>query len=181
MNPTFSQLQSEIASCLHELEVSQTQLRPPSHSDKWSIQQIIEHLLLTYAETETALNARIVKGTPTRAKPSLTQRVAQFAVCRFGYFPSGRKAPPLVIPIATSSPLSGRQLAQATAERLERLDQRCVQAAELFGSTSRCASHIVLGPLSIDQWRSFQLIHGKHHLKQIAAIHKAYNLWGCSR
>jgi hypothetical protein len=28
----------------------------------------------------------------------------------------------------------------------------------------------VLGPLSMQQWRKFHLIHGRHHLKQIARI-----------
>ncbi len=34
----------------------------------------------------------------------------------------------------------------------------------------------VLGPLNIDQWRKFHLVHGEHHLKQIAAIRKACNV-----
>jgi hypothetical protein len=38
----------------------------------------------------------------------------------------------------------------------------------------------VLGPLSVDQWRRFQLIHGEHHLRQIISIRKAYKDWPCS-
>src|SRR6266487_2524129 len=129
MNSTLHQLQREIADSLHNLDAAQTQLHPPSRPNKWSIQQIIEHLLLTYASTETAINARLTKRTPTRAKPTVAHRVFQFAVTRCGYFP-----------------------------------------------TSQCASHTVLGPLNIDQWRKFQLVHGEHHLKQIAAIRKAHNV-----
>jgi len=176
MNSTLHQLQREIARSLQSLGASQTQLRPPSRHHKWTIQQIIEHLLLTYSSTETAINARLTKRTPTRARPTLTQRVFQFAVTRCGYFPTGREAPPMVTPQPTAHPLSGDELAHATAEHLARLDLLFTEAETLFGPPSQCASHAVLGPLNIDQWRKFQLVHGEHHLKQIAAIRKAHRL-----
>jgi hypothetical protein len=176
MNSTLQQLQREIAASLHSLDATQTQLRPPSRPSKWSIQQIIEHLLLTYSGTETAINARLAKRTPTRARPTLTHRVFQFAVTQCGYFPTGRDAPETVTPQTTTHPLSGEELAQAIAEHLAHLDLLFTEAETLFGPASQCASHTVLGPLNIDQWRKFQLIHGEHHLKQIAAIRKAHNL-----
>ena len=176
MNPTLEQLQSEIASSLNGLDSTQTQLRPPSRPDKWSIQQIVEHLLLTYSSTAVAIDARLAKGTPTRAKPTLPQRVFGYAVTRYGYFPSGRQAPTMVTPEPNSQPLSGEDLALSASERLTHLDQLFAQAETLFGHASRCASHAVLGPLKIEQWRRFQLIHGEHHLKQIAAIRKAHKI-----
>ncbi|MDQ2833637.1 MAG: DUF1569 domain-containing protein [Acidobacteriota bacterium] len=179
MNHTLAELQQEIAHSLQGLDTSQVQLLPPvppGKPQKWSIQQITEHLLLTYAETEAALNARIAKGSPTRTQPKFWQHLMQYTVCRIGFFPSGRKAPALVAPPATATPLSGDQLARAAADHLARLDRSCEQAAALFGHTSRCATHMVLGPLSVDQWRSFQLVHGRHHLKQIAAIRSAHQV-----
>ena len=176
MNPTLQQLQREIASCLRGLDATQTQLRPPSRPNKWTVQQIIEHLLLTYTSTETAISARLAKGTPTRARPTLTQRVSRYAVTRCGYFPTGRQAPPIVTPQSTTQPHSGEDLAQTAAEHLTHLDLLFTQAETLFGPASQCASHAVLGPLNIEQWRRFQLIHGEHHLKQIVAIRKAHNV-----
>jgi hypothetical protein len=176
MNSALHQLQREIADSLHNLDATQTQLHPPSRPGKWSIQQIIEHLLLTYSSTETAIDARLNKRTPTRARPTLTHRVSQFAVTRCGYFPTGRQAPPMVTPQPTTHPLSGDELAHATAEHLAHLDLLFTEAETLFGPASQCASHAVLGPLNIDQWRKFHLIHGEHHLKQIAAIRKAHRV-----
>jgi DinB superfamily len=176
MNPNLRQLQNEIASSLRGLDASQTQLHPPSRPGKWTIQQIVEHLLLTYSSTETAINARLAKGTPTRARPTLTQRVSRYAVTRAGYFPTGRKAPVIVVPQPTTHTLSGEDLTQATAQHLAHLDQLFAEAETLFGHASQCASHAVLGPLTIDQWRRFQLIHGEHHLKQIIAIRKAHKV-----
>jgi Protein of unknown function (DUF1569) len=176
MDSTLQQLQHEIASTLRGLDATQTQLHPLARPDKWSIQQIIEHLLLSYTGTEMVLNARVAKGTPTRAKPALLQRCGQYTLIHLGYFPTGRKAPPLVTPPSTTNPLSGEDLTKAAAEHLASVDTLCNEAEKLFGAANRCASHMVLGPLSINQWRRFQLIHGEHHLKQIIAIRKAHNL-----
>jgi hypothetical protein len=175
MNSTLQQLQGEIAHSVRGLDAIQTQLQPPSPPGKWSIQQIIEHLLLTYSGAEMALNARLAKRRPTRAKPTARQHIQQFAVCRFGYFPGGRLAPPMVTPAPTTHPLSGEELAATAKEHLTRFDGLCTATEQLFDER-QCASHNVLGPLSVDQWRKFQLVHGRHHLKQIAAIRKIHNL-----
>jgi len=176
MNPTLRQLQHQITASLHNLDATQTQLQPPSRPNKWSIQQIIEHLLLTYASTEIAINARLAKGTPTRAKPTLADHIVQYAVTRCGYFPKGRKAPSMVIPQPTTHPISGEDLTHSAAEHLARLDLIFNEAENLFGAASQCVNHNVLGPLNINQWRRFHQVHGKHHLKQIAAIRKAHHV-----
>jgi hypothetical protein len=175
MNPILQTLQREITSSLRGLDAGQTQLRPAGNPDAWSIQQIAEHLLLTYSAAETALSARVIKRSPTKATPSLKNRAQQYASLALGYFPAGREAPPMVTPPSTSSPQSGSELIQAANGHLSSLDAICTEAESLFGA-NRCASHIVLGPLSVDQWRMFQLVHGRHHLKQIAALRKAHNL-----
>jgi uncharacterized protein DUF1569 len=176
MNAILHQLQREIASSLRGLDATQTQLRPPSRTNKWSIQQIIEHLLLTYSSTETGINLRLAKRTPTRAQSTLRQRIFQYAVTYCGYFPTGRVAPPFVTPPPTTHPLSGDDLTQATAEHLAHLDLIFAEAETLFGTSSQFATHAVLGPLNINQWRMFQLVHGRHHLKEVGAIRKAHNL-----
>jgi hypothetical protein len=176
MNPILQALQREIAASLRGLDPSQTQLSPSSPPGKWSIQQIIEHLLLTYSSTETVINARLVKRTPTRAQATVPQRIFQYAVTRCGYFPTGREAPSIVTPQPTTHPLSGELLTHATAERLANLDMLLAEAEILFGPKIQFASHTVLGPLHINQWRTFHLVHGRHHLKQVAAIRKAHNI-----
>jgi len=175
MDTDLQRLQHGIGNSLTGLDASQTQLRPAARPDAWSIQQIVEHLLLTYASTETAITVRLEKRTPTRTKPTAWQRLAQPSVCRFGYFPHGRKAPEIVVPPATSHPLSGGELTHAAAQQLARLDTLFTEAHQVFG-TGRCITHHVLGPLTIPHWRRFHLIHGNHHLKQIAAIRKTHHL-----
>lgn len=172
----LGQLNHAIAYSLHGLDSSQTQLRPRRRRNRWSIQQIVEHLLLTYASTEETLSARLAKGRATRSKPGLMQRIGQYTVIRLGYFPRGRKAPRLVMPPAEiAAPLSGEELAQRVREQLLRLHELSNEAEKVFGER-RCASHHVLGPLSIAQWRRFHLIHGEHHARQILAIRKEYGV-----
>jgi hypothetical protein len=176
MNSTLHRLQREIAFSLQGLDSTQTQLQPRSRPHKWTIQQIMEHLLLTYSGTELALNARLVKGAPTRAKPSIPQHLGQYTLIRLGYFPHGRKSPPMVTPAPTEHALWGEELTTAAAEHLAHLDLLCAEAEKLFGTKCKFASHAILGPLDVNQWRKFQLIHGEHHLKQILAIRKAHSL-----
>jgi hypothetical protein len=177
MNSDLQQLQRDLAHSLQGLDSTQTQFRSLARLDCWSIQQIVEHLLLTYKGTEDALNARLAKGTPTRAKANIVQHVQQYAVMRLGYFPTGRKAPLPVTPRSpTPHPLSGEALTNAVTEQLTSLDKACHDAERVFGSTSRFATHAVLGPLHIDHWRRFQLVHGRHHVKQILAIRRSHNL-----
>jgi DinB superfamily len=175
MHPTLEQLQLELTHSLQGLDAVQTRLRPSSRPDKWSIQQITEHLLLTYMETATALKARLAKGTPTRRKPSLSQRIGQYAVCKTGFFPHGLKAPALVMPLPNAPPRSGDELIEAARMNFILLDHLCTEAESAFGPL-RCTSHMVLGPLSADQWRRFVLVHSRHHLRHIRAIRKAHDL-----
>jgi hypothetical protein len=175
MNTNLQRLQNELADSLLGLDAAQTQLCPPARSGCWSIQQIVSHLMLTYSATEVAISARLAKRTPTKARPTIQQRVGQYTLIKLGYFPNGRKAPVTVAPGDITLSLSGEELTQSTAEQLAHLDDIFNQAEQLFGA-GRCASHMVLGPLSINQWRRFQLIHGGHHVKQILAIRKACNI-----
>jgi hypothetical protein len=175
MDPILTQLHNEIANSLDDLDSAQTQLTPSTSTDKWSIQQIVQHLCLTYAFTETAFDARLAKGAPTHARPTLQQRIGQYFLTTLGIFPSGREAPERVAPPQIASPVCGNDLVHYTGEHLARLDKLFNQAEALFGS-GRCISHMILGPLSIHQWRRFHLIHGRHHLKQIRAIRSAHHI-----
>jgi hypothetical protein len=175
MDPILQQLHNEIASTINGLDATQTQLTPSEASEKWSIQQIIQHLCLTYAFTETAVEARLAKGTPTLTRPTLRQRTGQHFLTTLGIFPSGREAPERVVPPQIAFPVSGSDLACYAADHLVRIDRLFNQAEALFGS-GRCISHMILGPLSVHQWKRFHLVHGRHHLKQIRTIRVVYHL-----
>lgn len=170
MNQDLQTLEDRLRNAVHDLDTSGMQARPPK---KWSIQQIVEHLVLTYSATEAVLRSRISKERPTQARPSVAQRCGQIYVVRLGFFPHGVSAPVEVTPPTDLKPLTGEQLMAVVAEHLQRMDALLERASELFGERKRSVSHIILGPLSPAQWRRFHLVHGLHHLVQIQAIRKS--------
>jgi hypothetical protein len=175
MNQILERLQNEIARSLEGMTASQTQLRTVKPGEKWTIQQIIQHLCLTYSSTEAGIRNRLDKGRPTKAVPTLQQRCVQLLITKFGYFPSGREAPSMVIPpkapVSAADQMAGETLAGETARRLAHMDKILDEAESVFG-TGRAVTHPILGPFSIAQWRRFHLAHGLHHVKQIRAIRR---------
>ena len=175
MNPTLEKLDSRLSSALQGIDASQTQLRLTSAPSSWTIQQIAEHLLMTYASTGASFATRLAKGTPTLSRPTPAHRAAQFLVITMGIMPGRRKSPPEVTPATSTTALSGSEIIALTHDALTRLDQTFHQAEQAFGS-SRCLSHFILGPLTASQWRRFHLSHGNHHVRQIAAIRRVHGL-----
>ena len=172
MQALLGRLLGELGAVLRDLDSQQTQERTSGRPSAWTVQQIVEHLRLTYAATDRAMRERIAKGSPTKTNPSPAQWMGQMAVTRFGYFPKGRMAPSGVTPTQMMEPLSGEDLRSLVARDLEHMDAVLAEA-ELMLGRGRSVSHIILGPMSIDQWRRFHLEHGRHHVKQITAITKA--------
>jgi hypothetical protein len=176
MNDDLEVLREELELALGGLDSKQTQLRPAGMPDKWTIQQIIGHLLRTYAATEKAMEARTVKGQPTKAKVTLAQRAEQFFVLGVGYFPSGRVAPEAVCAPAGEEAAPAGILITQIGVALSALSQKLGAVETLFGGRQRAVNHMALGPLNVDQWTKFHLAHGRHHIKQIVAIRKQYGV-----
>jgi hypothetical protein len=179
MNPVLQQLQTEIAQSIADLTAEQTQFHPIRRPGKWTIQQIIQHLCLTYSSTSAVISTRLAKGHPTKTVPTFGQRCAQFYVTTLGRFPFGREAPAVVcppdLPGTMELQVSGTSLASETEQLLEQMDKVLELADQSFGQI-RLASHGVLGPLTSPQWRGFHLVHGRHHIKQIQAIRRDHKI-----
>jgi DinB superfamily len=174
MNPAIQQLHHKLSASLHGLDGTRTQLHPIANPQKWSIQQIADHLLLTYASTAKIFETRIAKGTPTQSHPTRSQRMSSFVLLQLGYMPNGRESPEAVCP-GQAPPLSGEELTQLATEALLRLDSVLNQAESLFGS-ARSVTHGILGPLCASDWRRFNFVHGTHHIQQILAIRRQHHI-----
>lgn len=177
MELLLAQLKSEIDQSLAGLSASQLLQRPPNSPDHWNIYQIVQHLLLTYSSTSVSIQGRLEKGTPTRSATTLQQYIARFIVLQLGLMPGRREAPSLVTPSDTPPDVAidGNDLASAVAAGLAAMDEVLNRAQSQFGSIP-CLTHFAFGPLNIPQWRRFHLIHGRHHIRQITAIRRAYPL-----
>ncbi|QNI35443.1 DUF1569 domain-containing protein [Edaphobacter albus] len=177
MNPLLHTLRDECSQALHGLHAPQTLLHPCENPSRWNIHQIVEHLLLSYSSTVSSLEDRLAKGYPTRVSATPSQRLARFVVITLGYLPSGREAPSITLP-QTESPTAlfdGATLSSAISADLSSLDLLLDRAEQQFHSTP-CFSHFAFGPLTIQQWRRFHLIHGRHHLRQVLSIRREYHI-----
>ncbi len=141
---------------------------PAGDPARWSAHQVVEHLSTSWGLTIKGIEERLSKGRPLLTRPTLMQRFGQFAICTLGLFPSGRKAPPMTQPPAAPVPASGDELAARVTETLAAMDTLLTRI-EATAHNRPVLTHIVLGPMNVQQWRSFHRVHACHHLKQIRA------------
>lgn len=163
MDPYLKQLQQEIAASVEGLSPEQLSWHRPG---KWNIVEILEHLYLTYTGTLKGLSRLLVSGGPPVLKPTLKDRLQCFVVLGFGYLPAGREAPQFSRPKG----LSPETVMEGIGGKIAEMDEALTRSATQFGAQRKVLSHTFLGPFSIDQWRKFHLVHGRHHLKQIRRL-----------
>jgi hypothetical protein len=177
MDPVLHRLEVELSRSLQGLTGPQTQLHPQLDSDRWNICQIVQHLLLTYSSTVSSFEERVAKGHPTRSRATPFQLLVRFFVFGIGVIPVRRKAPEITLPPAqTPQPLpTGDTLISSISAGLADMDKVLHKAEGHFHSVP-CLSHFAFGPLSIPQWRRFHFVHGRHHIRQILAIRREYEL-----
>ena len=157
---------------LHDRDAAWCQQHPLDDERQWSAQQLVEHLVMTYSNTSDVLEERLAKKRVTRNRSTLLQRVLQIASISLGRFPHGLAAPSHVRPGQLGWPsLNGAELTTAMKDELERMDELLEACRTRFG-LQRVASHFIFGPLRVDQWRRFHVIHARHHMKQLAKIQK---------
>lgn len=173
MHTDLQKLEQKLLQSVAGLSATQTQATPTARPGAWNIQQIVEHLVLTYKVTAVEFEARIAKGRPVKTKSGVRQRIAQFVLITMGRFPRGFEAPKPVAPSGMAPVKSGEELGERVSSVLTRLDELANAAETMFGA-KRSVSHLRLGPLSIAQWRRFHLVHGLHHLRQIETIRREH-------
>lgn len=169
MNSAFSFIQSAYAQALSSMDAEAAQIHPSGDKRRWNAQQVVEHLLLTYRETEGLLQARLQKGRPTRAPRTLHHRLAQALVLKAGWYPPHMKAPASVCPGENPCHFSGSELVSQMHQELGELDHLLEECEHRFGR-GQIASHFALGPLTCEQWRCFHQFHARLHLKQLQRI-----------
>lgn len=130
---------------------------------KWTSAQVLEHLFLTYHNTNKGIAKCLEKGTPLATKVSMFHRVGALLVVKVGYFPKGRKSPERAVPKG----MAVEEVQRSILPELERMDAGLEECARKFGSRARILDHPVLGPFSVAQWRKFHWVHGRHHARQI--------------
>jgi hypothetical protein len=171
MHAVLQTLMDRISREIDGLADETMQLHPDGNVQRWSPQQLVEHLVLTYRMATRNLEAHLAKGRVTRSQDrSRVEWTLQLMVLSFGYYPGG------VPPVEETSPKaglfraqSGRELAELLEVELEAMDAALDRCRRKFGM-ERVAVHPMLGPLRVDQWRRFHVVHGMHYLKQLIQV-----------
>jgi len=131
--------------------------------EQWSSAHILEHLALAFTRTTRGLQRVVEFGSPRVSPLTLSQRVAHFVVFGLRHFPSGRESPDAVRPRGVeAATVFDRALTSLAA-----MDVALDEAELRFGPRIPLMDHPVLGPLTVDQWRTFHFVHTRHHARQI--------------
>jgi hypothetical protein len=161
MNLYFQRLQDAIESATRNMSVAELKQRPAE--GKWSSAEIMEHLNLTYTGTVKNLERSLAAGRPLGGAPTLKQRLKSSLVVDFGYLPNGRKSPEAAKPKGTQA----ENILREINSRIVQLDDVIEKCETKFGKRSFVANHPILGPFTMQQWRKFHWVHGRHHIRQI--------------
>ncbi|MBI3474379.1 MAG: DUF1569 domain-containing protein [Acidobacteria bacterium] len=150
-----------------ELEKTMTVARPEQMGEgadgKWSSAQVLEHLYLTYHNTNKGIAKCLESGAPLGTQATLKQRLSALVVVKAGYLPSGRKSPERAVPKGMPSD----QVVREIIPEIQKMDQGFAECERKFGADARILDHPVLGPFTAGQWRKFHWVHGRHHARQI--------------
>jgi hypothetical protein len=171
MHAVLERVVSQISCEVLALDAETTQLHPNGLAYKWSAQQVVEHLVLGYRLTSSALENRLSKGRLSRNhKRTYLQWSLQLMVLSFGKLPQGVPALDETMPVAGSfAAMDGRQLGDLMRQEIDAMDTMFDRCRRKFGM-ERVAVHPFLGPLRVDQWRRFHVVHGLHHLDQLRSV-----------
>ena len=101
MHAVLERVVSQISSEVLGLDAETTQLHPNGLTYKWSAQQVVEHLVLGYRLTSSALETRLNKGRLSRnQKRTYLQWSLQLMILTFGRLPRGVPALDETMPVA---------------------------------------------------------------------------------
>jgi hypothetical protein len=132
---------------------------------------VIEHLVLGYRLTVGTLETRLNKGRVSRKQNrTYLQWSLQLMILTFGALPRGVPALEETTPSEGEFPaMNGRQLSDLLRQETEAMDTVLDACRRRFGM-ERVGCHPWLGPLRVDQWRRFHVVHGLHHVPQLRSV-----------
>jgi hypothetical protein len=166
MHFCLERLEKELRTILVPLPPGSAAAQAPG---KWSANEILEHLYLTYTGTTKGFQRCLENGKPLARGATAADHLRRWAVIRWEYFPSGRKSPKQAAPRGLDAEMVRRDIFAKLAE----MDAVIDQAAQRYGAATRLLDHPILGPLTADEWCRFHWVHGHHHAKQIARLFDA--------
>ncbi|HSY02197.1 MAG TPA: DinB family protein [Acidobacteriaceae bacterium] len=173
MHPVLQEVYQAYREPLSGKSAEWCQRHPGQDERRWSAQDLIQHLVLVCRSTSRLLETRLQRGKPAHGHGSMVQRLLQVVVLVFGHMPHGAPAPPFARPGQLHWPaMNGDELLEILRQEMDQMDQLLDSCRKRFG-IQRAATHFLLGPMRVDQWRRFHAVHTRHHLEQMQGIEKS--------
>jgi hypothetical protein len=171
MHAVLERVVSQIATEVSGLDAETTQLHPKNLAYIWSVQEVIEHLVLGYRLTSETLETRLAKRRlSSHRKRTYVEWSLQLMILSFGTMPQGVPALEGTMPTPGQfAVMNGRQIGDLMRQEIEAMDTLLDACRHTYGM-ERVATHPLLGPLRVDQWRRFHVVHGLHHLAQLRSV-----------
>jgi len=163
MDSRLEELKQAVESSVEGLSSEQLSWHPPA---KWCAAEVLEHLYLTYTGTIKGFAKVLEAGKPLVTTASIKQRVRALVVVGFQHMPEGRQAPANTRPRG----LPAEKVRSEVGTKIAEMDAIIAQCEARIGRGSRLLDHPILGPLTATQWRTFHLVHGRHHVKQLLRL-----------
>jgi Protein of unknown function (DUF1569) len=171
MHAVLERVVCQIANEVSGLDAETSQLHPHGLNYKWNAQQVVEHLVLGYRLTTSALETRLNKGHLARnRRRTYLQWLLQLMILSFGVLPQGAPALEETTPTpGRFGAMNGRELNDLLRQEMAAMDAALDRCRRKFGM-ERVANHPWLGALRVDQWRRFHVVHGLHHVAQLRSV-----------
>jgi hypothetical protein len=176
MHPVFEPAFRKACEEIARFDAESSAVHPCGKASCWSVQQVIEHLVLAMDQTVAALEQRLAKGRPERRSTrSRTEWLLQLMVLSAGHMPKGVGATRETIPPSQMPSMGIRELTERLESAIERLDAALEQSRQRFGM-ERVGRHFLLGPLRVDQWRRYHVLHLQHHARQMREVRESLSV-----
>ncbi len=165
MHPVLKFALEPLADQVSQLSQEEAQIAPLPGQGRWSAQQIMEHLMLTYEMTNETVNRQLKTGRVPKNKRSILEFLLRVQTIGWGHMPDGVPAMHSVRP-TEYQPEPGTVIAARFLAAAEEMDQVLVSARKRFGIQA-CGEHPFFGVMRVDEWRRYHAVHGKHHEVQL--------------
>jgi hypothetical protein len=176
MHAVFQSAFRDLASEIGRFDATSANVHPWGRPHCWSVHQIVEHLALSMDQTRTTLEERLAKGRPGHnLQRARTEWALQLMILSFGHMPRGVGAMQETTPKLNLATVGTRELTERIENAVESLDATFDRCRHQFGM-ERVGRHFLLGPLRIDQWRRYHVLHLRHHLKQMREVRESLSV-----
>jgi hypothetical protein len=167
MHPVLKSALEPLAQRMAAVSQEEAQIPPQPGQGRWSAQEIIEHLILTYRLTSESVGRHLKSGRVPHNRRNLLEFFVRMQTIGLGMMPDGIPAIRAFRP-THYRPEEGPAIAARFLDEAEEMDKLLVAARKKFGIQA-CGEHPFFGVMRVDEWRRYHAVHAGHHRPQLDA------------